>query len=61
MLMANQLSLLHKTKKMAENTRSSANADGPHDMPQIRNIALEKLCNRGMTLNDAQDHYNCCY
>ena len=37
-------------------TRSSAEAEGPRDAPQIRNITLEKACNRGMTFKDTQDH-----
>jgi len=28
-------------------------------MPQIRNIALEKACNKEMTFKDTQGHYNC--
>ena len=36
-------------------TRSSADAKGPRDAPQIRNIALEKVCNRGRTFKDTQD------
>jgi len=31
------------TKKIAENTRSCADAEGPRDALQKRNIALEKL------------------
>jgi len=43
-------------------TRSSAGAKGPRDgPPQIRNIAVEKACNREMTYKDTQGHYNCCY
>jgi len=34
------------------NTRSSVDAEGPRDAPQIRNIALEKACNSGITFND---------
>jgi len=28
---------------------------------KIRNIALEKVCNRGMIFKDTQCHYNYCY
>ena len=38
----------HETSTTAK-TRISADAEGPRDAPQIRNIALEKACNRGMT------------
>ena len=41
------LSLYRYRKK----TRRSADADRLHDAPQILNIALEKACNSGMTLN----------
>jgi len=36
--------------------RSSAYAEGPRNAQQIRNIALEKACNTGMTFT--QGHYN---
>jgi len=36
-------------------------AEGLCDTPQIRNIASERPCNRGMTFEDIQGHYNCCY
>jgi len=39
-------------------TRSSADAEGPRDAPQIQNIALEKTCNREMTFKDTQGDYN---
>ena len=39
----------HFAAHVPKQTRSSANAEGPRDAPQIRNIALEKACNRGMT------------
>jgi len=42
-------------------TKSSADAVGSRDAPQIRNIALEKACNREMIFKDTQGHYNCCY
>jgi len=42
-------------------TRSSADAKGPRYVPQIQNIAFEKVCNSGMTFKDTQGHYNCCY
>ena len=42
-------------------TTTSADAEKPLDAPQIRNIALEKACNRGTSFKDTQDHYNCCY
>jgi len=42
-----------------EQTRSSADAQGPRDEPQIPKITLEKAFNRGMTLKDTQGHYNC--
>jgi len=35
-------------------TRSSADAERPRDVPQIRNNALEKVCNREMTFKDTQ-------
>jgi len=38
-------------------TRNTTDAEGPHDVPQVRNIALEKACNRGMTFN-TQGHYS---
>ena len=41
-------------------TRSSANAEVPCDAPQVRNIALEKACNRGLTFEDTQGYYSCC-
>jgi len=41
-------------------TRSCARAEGPHDAPQIRNIALEKTCNEQITFKDTQGHYICC-
>jgi len=31
-------------------TGNSADAEGPRDAPQIRNIALEKACNRSVQL-----------
>jgi len=34
---------------------------GPCNMPQIRNIALENACNKGMTFKDTQGYHNCCY
>ena len=40
---------------LANFTRSSAYAKGPRDVPQIRNIALEKTCNNGMTFKDTED------
>ena len=49
------------TQLKAEKTRSSADAEGPRDAPQIRNIALAKACNRWMTFKDTQGHCNCCY
>ena len=42
-------------------TRSSANVNGPRDAPHVRNIALEKASNRGMTFKDTQGHYNNCF
>ena len=42
-------------------SRCSADADEQPDTPQIRNIALEKACNSGMTFKDTQGHYSCCY
>jgi len=27
---------------------------------QIQNIALEKVCNKGMTFKDTEGHHNCC-
>jgi len=30
-------------------TTSSPDAEGPCDVPQIRNVSLEKACNMGMT------------
>ena len=36
---------------------SSANAEGPRDAPQTRNIALGKVCHGGMTFKDTQGHY----
>jgi len=42
-------------------TRSSADAEGLHDMPQIGNVVLGKVCNKGITFKDTQGHYNCCY
>ena len=39
-------------------TRSSADAEGQRDAPQIRNIALEKACNKGMTFKDTQGRYS---
>jgi len=42
-------------------TRSSADAEAPHDVPQIWNITFEKACNRGTTFKDSKGHYNCCY
>jgi len=35
-------------------------AEGPCDVPQIRNIALEKAFNSGIAFKDTQGHYNCC-
>jgi len=35
---------------MPDDTGSSTDAAGPRDAPQIRNIALEKVRNRGMTV-----------
>jgi len=43
------------------NTRSSADAKAPHDVPLIQNIALVKACDRRMTFKDTQGHHNCCY
>jgi len=37
-------------------TGSSAGAERSRDAPQMRNIALEKACNRGMTFKDTQGH-----
>jgi len=31
------------------------------DALQLRNIALDTACNRGITFKDTQGHYNCCY
>jgi len=42
----------YKRKKKLKTTRSSADAEGPRDAPQIRNIAHEKVCNRRMTFKD---------
>ena len=44
----------------ADNTRSSADAVHGYarDAPQVQNIALKKACNKGMTLEDTQGHYN---
>jgi len=50
-----------KTITQTLKTRSSADAEGPSAVPQIRNIALEKACNTVMTFKDTQGHYNCCY
>ena len=44
-----------------KSTTSSADAEGPRDAVQIRNSALEKACDSGMTFKDTQGHYNCCY
>jgi len=41
-------------------TRSSADAEGLHDMPQIRKITLAKGCNRATTFKDTQGYYSCC-
>jgi len=41
--------------------KNSADAEGPCDVIQIRNIALEKTGNRGMIFKYTQGHYNCCY
>jgi len=30
-------------------------------VPQIRNIVLEKTCNRGITTKTTQGHWNCSY
>jgi len=38
-----------KVSKLFNESKSSADAEGPRDAPQIRNIALEKACNRGIT------------
>jgi len=42
---------------MPSNARSSADAKGSRDAPQIRDIALEKACNKEMTFKDTQGHY----
>jgi len=39
---------------LALHTRSSADAEGLHDTPQIQNITLKKACNRGMTFKDSR-------
>jgi len=39
-------------------TVQDADAEGPHDMPQIWNIAIGKACNRGITFNNTQGHYS---
>jgi len=42
-------------------TRSSTDAEEPHDVSEAQNVALEKACNRGMIYKDIQGHYNCYY
>ena len=37
-------------------TKSSADAEGSRDAPEIRNIAHEKACNRETTFKDTQCH-----
>ena len=39
---------------------ADTDTERPRDVPQIRNMALEKACNRGMTCKDTKDHYCCC-
>jgi len=45
-----------KTRPQAtvSQTRRPADTEGPCDVPQVRNIAHEKACNRGMTFKDTQ-------
>jgi len=43
-----------KLNFITRQTRSSADAEGPHDA-SLRNTALEKAC------KNTQGHYNCCY
>jgi len=35
--------------------------EGPHNALRIRNIALKKACNSGLTFKDTQGHHNYCY
>jgi len=49
------------SSKFTKTTRSSADAEGPRHAPQIRNMALEKACNREMTFKNTQVHYSCSY
>jgi len=37
-------------------TRSSADVEGPCNMPKIQSIALEKAGNKGMTFKDTEGH-----
>jgi len=41
---------------MQQHATSSADAEEPRDAPQVRNIAFENACNRGMTFTDTQGH-----
>jgi len=49
------------TKK--DQTRSSADAEELHDVPQIQNITPKKVYSREreMTFKDIQGHHNCSY
>jgi len=49
------------TTKLLKEIPTEEEAEGPRDAPQIRNIALENACNRGMIFKDTQGHYSCCY
>ena len=43
---------LRAARRITPFKRSSAEAEGTRDAPQIRNIALEKACNTGMIFKD---------
>jgi len=47
------------TEIATDRTKISADAEGPRNVPQIWNIALENACNSRMTFKDNQAHYHC--
>jgi len=52
---------IHPTNVTYSITRSTADAEGLHDMPQIQKIAFEKTCNRKVTFKDTEGQHNFCY
>jgi len=57
----NLLTITRAASSTELESEARAALDSGRHTPQIRNIAIEKACSRGITFKDTQDHYNCRY